>query len=201
MTTKPTIGIDISKDHLDAHRWPDGETCRVGNDAKGRRQLIAWIGAEVARVAFEPTGAYHGALERALHRAGVPYAKLNPARVRRFAEAIGTQAKTDRVDAGLIARMAALIEPPAQAPRPQVLADLHQLQLARAALIEARTAARNRAERVGLALLERQAGEAGDRARLQRAEFGHPGQDGGCGDGREAGLGEWWLPGRSCRWR
>jgi len=157
MTTKPTIGIDISKDHLDAHRWPDGETCRVGNDAKGRRQLIAWIGAEVARVAFEPTGAYHGALERALHRAGVPYAKLNPARVRRFAEAIGTQAKTDRVDAGLIARMAALIEPPAQAPRPQVLADLHQLQLARAALIEARTATRNRAERVGLALLERQA--------------------------------------------
>jgi transposase len=154
--TKSTIGVDISKDHLDAYRWPSGETCRVSNDAAGHRRLIRWIGAEVARVAFEATGAYHAAFERALHRAGVPYSKLNPARVRRFAEAIGTQAKTDRVDARLIARMAAMLEPAPQAPRPVVFAELHELQLARTALLRERTAATNRAGRLTLALLKRQ---------------------------------------------
>jgi transposase len=154
--TKPTIGVDISKDHLDACRWPDGETCRVGNDAAGHRGLLRWIGAGVARVAFEATGAYHAAFERALHRADVPYSKLNPARVRRFAQALGTHAKTDRVDARLIARMAAMIEPAPQEPRPLVTAELHELQLARTALLRERTAAKNRAGRLTLALLKRQ---------------------------------------------
>jgi transposase len=151
-----TIGVDISKDHLDAHRLPGGGTLRVSNDARGHKTLIRWIGGDVARVVFEPTGAYHGALERALGRAGVAYAKLNPARVRRFAEAIGTQAKTDRVDAGLIARMGALLQPAAQTPRPQAVDELHELELARGALKRERTAAKNRAGRLTLALLRRQ---------------------------------------------
>lgn len=154
--TKSTIGVDISKDHLDACRWPGGETTRVANDPAGHRRLIRWIGGDVARVAFEATGAYHAAFERALHRADVPYSKLNPARVRRFAEAIGTQAKTDRVDARLIARMGAMLEPAPQAPRPAILAELHELQLARTALVRERTAATNRAGRLTLALLKRQ---------------------------------------------
>lgn len=154
--TKSTIGVDISKDHLDACRWPGGETTRVINDPAGHRRLIRWIGGDVARVAFEATGAYHAAFERALHRADVPYSKLNPARVRRFAEAIGTQAKTDRVDARLIARMGAMLEPAPQAPRPAILAELHELQLARTALVRERTAATNRAGRLTLALLKRQ---------------------------------------------
>ena len=154
--TKSTIGVDISKDNLDACRWPGGETCRVANDPAGHRRLMRWIGADVARVAFEATGAYHAAFERALHRADVPYSKLNPARVRRFAEAIGTNAKTDRVDARLIARMGAMLEPAPQAPRSVVLAELHELQLARTALMRERTAVTNRAGRFTLALLKRQ---------------------------------------------
>lgn len=154
--TKPTIGVDVSKDHLDACRWPDGESLRVSNDAAGHRRLLRWIGAEVARVAFEATGAYHAGFERALHRAGVPYSKLNPARVRRFAQASGTHAKTDRVDARLIARMGAMLEPRPQAPAPAILVELHELQLARAALVGERTAATNRAGRLTLALLKRQ---------------------------------------------
>jgi transposase len=154
--SEPTIGVDISKDHLDACRWPGGETCRVSNDSAGHRRLIRWIGADVARVAFEATGAYHAAFERALHRADVPYSKLNPARVRRFAEAIGTNAKTDRVDARLIARMGAMLEPAPQQPRPAILAELHELQLARSALVRERTAATNRAGRLTLALLRHQ---------------------------------------------
>jgi transposase len=103
-------------------------------------------------VAFEATGASHAGFERALHRADVPASKLNPARVRRFAEAIGTQAKTDRVDARLIARMAAMIEPRPQAPAPAILAELHELHLARTALKRERTATQNRAGRLTLAL-------------------------------------------------
>jgi len=153
---QPTIGVDVSKDHLDTHRWPDGASLRVTNDAAGHRTLIRWIGRDAARVVFEPTGPYHGAFERALHRAGVPCAKLNPARVRRFAEALGTRAKTDRVDAGLLARMGALLEPAAETPRPQALDDLRALQLARAALIRDRTAASSRAGQLTLDLLKRQ---------------------------------------------
>jgi transposase len=153
--SKPTIGVDISKDHLDACRWPDGESLRVTNDPAGHRRLLRWIGGEVARVVFEATGAYHAALERALHRAD-PCSKLNPTRVRRFAEALGTHTKTDRLDARLIARMGAMIEPRPQAPAPAVRAELHELQLARAALIRERTAATNRGPRLTLALLKRQ---------------------------------------------
>ena len=166
--TKPTIGVDISKDHLDACRWPGGETCRVTNDAKGHRQLIRWIGTGVACVAFEATGAYHAALEKALHRADVPASKLHPARVRRFAEAPGTHAKTDRIDARLIARMTAMIEPRPDRPKPAVLAELHELQLARAALNRECTAATNRGGRLTLALLKRQhAPPPADRARAR----------------------------------
>jgi transposase len=154
--SKPTIGVDVSKDHLDACRWPDGETRRVANDPAGHKALIAWIGGDDARVVFEPTGPYHGAFERALGRAGVPYAKVNPARARRFAEAVGTRAKTDRIDAALLARLGALLEPAPQAPRPAILDDLRELQLARAALLRDRTAAQNRAAQIRLLLLRRQ---------------------------------------------
>jgi transposase len=169
--TDTTIGIDISKDHLDACRWPGGETCRVANDAPGHRTLLRWIGSGVTIVAFEATGAYHGALERALHRAGVPLAKLNPARVRRFAEAIGTRAKTDRVDARLIARMAAMVDPRPQAPKPAFHAGLHELQLARTSLLRARTAARNRARHLTLPLLRRQHAARLRRIRRDLAEI------------------------------
>jgi transposase len=54
----------------------------------------------VQRVVFEPTGPYHRAFERALGAAGVPFVKVNPRQARRFAEAIGKLAKTDRLDCG-----------------------------------------------------------------------------------------------------
>ena len=58
--TEITIGLDISKDHLEAHRWPDGAAERFGNDHTGHRALIHWIGKlPIGRVVFEPTGPYH----------------------------------------------------------------------------------------------------------------------------------------------
>ena len=94
----------------------------------------------------------------------MPYSKLNPARVRRFAQALGTHAKTDRVDARLIARMGAMIEPRPQAPAPAIFVELHELRLACAALLRERTGAERAGQRT-LAWLRRQHTTASGRSR------------------------------------
>jgi transposase len=66
------IGIDISKDHLEAHRFPSNERRRFDNSNAGHKALVRWIGETPARVIYEPTGRYHSTLERALAAAGMP---------------------------------------------------------------------------------------------------------------------------------
>jgi transposase len=69
--TQITIGVDISKDTLDVHRLPDGQSRTFANDQAGYKALIAFIGkADVARVVFEPTGAYHRTFEATLAKTG-----------------------------------------------------------------------------------------------------------------------------------
>ena len=105
------VGVDIGKAILDVHLHPAGTARRFTNDAKGIDLLLGWLaGYLVVRVVFEPTGRYHHAFERRLGRAGLPLAKVNPRQARRFAEAIGCNAKTDAVDAAMLARMGALLE-------------------------------------------------------------------------------------------
>ena len=100
-----TAGIDIAKDRLDVCLCPNGATRHFANDAQGHRALVAWLAAySIQRVVFEATGAYHRALERCLSAAGLPVAKINPRHARRFAQALGQLAKTDRFDAALLAR-------------------------------------------------------------------------------------------------
>ena len=83
-----TIGVDVSKDHLDAHRLADGASRRFANDKCARKAFVKWFAqTPVQRVVFEPTGPYHRAFERALGAAGVPFVKVNPRQARRFAEA------------------------------------------------------------------------------------------------------------------
>jgi transposase len=152
-----TIGVDISKDHLDAHRLSDGATRRFTNDKSGHRAFVKWLAQRsVARVVFEPTGPYHRAFERALGVAGVPFAKVNPRQARRFAEAIGRLAKTDRVDAAMLARMGAMLELKTRPPRSDALLALKELHLAREALVKDRTAAKNRSKVLTASLLKRQ---------------------------------------------
>jgi transposase len=81
-------GVDVSKDHLDAHRLADGASRRFANDKCGHRAFVKWSAqTPVQRVVFEPTGPYHLAFERGLGAAGVPFVKVNPRQARRFAEA------------------------------------------------------------------------------------------------------------------
>lgn len=150
------VGVDISKDHLDAHLHPNGLACRVTNDAAGHKQLLAWLRPwTTERIVFEATGPYHRLLERTLIKAGFPFAKVNPRQARRFAEATGRLAKTDRVDAAMLARLGALLKPEMRMPK----SELTELVAARRGLVRDRTACLNRVKTQRLDLLRRQAAQ------------------------------------------
>jgi transposase len=156
-TLAQNVGVDISKDFLDVATSPAGDAIRFANDAKGHRALIKRLAAfEVIRVVFEATGAYHRLFERTLAEAGLPMVKVNPRQARRFAEASGQLAKTDRCDAAMLARMGAALE---LEPRPvvsQTTDELKELLGARDALIKDRVAALNRRKTALSALIKRQ---------------------------------------------
>ena len=154
--TDHTIGVDISKSHLDAFRLEDGAAQRFENSAAGFRALSKWLGrAQVARIVFEPTGLYHKAFEAALGEA-FPLVKVNPLQARRFAEAHGTRAKTDAVDARMLARMGKAFSLAPQAPQSREARVLRDLHVARTGLIKDRTRLRNRAQTHDIAVLKRQ---------------------------------------------
>lgn len=150
-----TIGIDISKASLDCHAHPAGAERQFAHSAKGLKALIAWLGQwQVERIAYEATATYHRALEAAL--ADWPCVKLNPERARRFAQATGTLAKTDRIDAILLARMAATLQPPVRPAKNAEQAQLAELIKARDGLVRDRTALKNREKNLTITLLKRQ---------------------------------------------
>ena len=139
-----TIGIDISKDTLDIHRQSDGRHARFGNDKAGLAALRRWIGKTPVRVVYEATGRYHRDMEAALDAAGHALVKVNPGRARRFAQAAGYGAKTDRVDAAMLARMGVVLELEATPVRSESMHEIRELHIARLGLIKDRTACRNR---------------------------------------------------------
>ena len=163
--TQTTIGLDISKDTLDAYRQSNGAQRQFPNDTDGHKALIAWIRKQEVCVVFEPTGPYHRSLERALVQAGIPAVKVNPRQARRFAEATGQLAKTDRIDAAMLARMGAVLQLQARPAPDAIIVDLQELHLAREALIKDRTAAKNRAKRLTVPMLRRQ-----NAARMEQIE-------------------------------
>mgnify|MGYP003539027614 CR=1 FL=1 len=105
------MGIDISKDFLDIFDAVDGSQCRVPNLAGDVAQLARRCANRKIFVLFEATGHYDKVLRHALSEAGVPFARVNPARARDFARAAGYLAKTDAVDARMLAAMAQCLEP------------------------------------------------------------------------------------------
>ena len=107
--TPDTVGVDISKAHLDAHRRSTGESARFANEAAGFEELAAWIGDPAALLVYEATGHWHRGLEEHLADRQ-PLARVNPLRARRFAQAMGEEAKTDAADARTLAAMGASVE-------------------------------------------------------------------------------------------
>lgn len=150
-----TVGIDISKATLDVYAHPAGCGRQFTNTSSGHRELLRWLGQwQIDRIAYEATGAYHRQLEQAL--TDLPCVKLNPARARRFAQAVGTLAKTDKIDAVILARMAMTLDPPVRAGTTPQQAKLAELISARDGLVRDKIALQNQAKNVTLPLLKRQ---------------------------------------------
>jgi len=138
-------GVDVCKEWLDVHVHPSGLKLRVSNDGFGLKRLKRVLAAlPVARVVMEATGKHHRATQRSLHAAGLVVEVVNPLRARLFAEATGKIAKTDAIDARLLAVMGAALEPAATPPQPAALEEVGELINARAAATAERTALSNR---------------------------------------------------------
>ena len=158
--TQMTIGIDISKAFLDVATYPDGEVHQFTNDPAGHKTLIKWVAKQNALLtAFEATGAYHRLLERAFSKSQLAYVRINPLKARRFAEASGKLAKTDRVDALMLARFAALLKPSPSESKRQSVETLSESVVARQALVKDRTAVRTRLHTLVSSMLKRQAAQ------------------------------------------
>jgi transposase len=122
------VGIDVSKDRLDVHVHPDGTALSFSRDASGIEALIGKLaGLVLQSVAVEATGGFETVVVASLAAAGLPVVVVNPAHVRAYAQALGKRAKTDPIDAQVIALFAAATKPQVR-PLPdaatQALADL-----------------------------------------------------------------------------
>src|ERR1700730_2074394 len=154
---KSTVGIDVSKDWLDVHILPQGESLRVPNGCEGIRRLKRWLARfDIGLVVVEATGKWHRHVQRSLVASGIPTAVIDPFRVRMFAKAQGIFAKTDRLDARVLALFAALMAPSARPPAPQALAELAELVTARMTAVEAHTALKNQRSAATVKFLQRQ---------------------------------------------
>jgi transposase len=154
---KSNVGIDVSKDWLDVHALPADERLRVPNTCQGVRQLKRWLMRfDLALVAVEATGKWHRHVQRSLAASAIPVAVVDPFRVRMFAKAQGIFAKTDRLDARVLASFAAVMTPSVRPPAPQALTELAELVTARMTAVEAQTSLKNQRAAATVKFLQRQ---------------------------------------------
>ena len=122
------VGIDVSKERLDVAVRPSGEMFVVSRDAEGLDALITKLTPLApAAVAVEATGGYETVVAASLAAAGLAIVVVNPAQVRSFAQALGKRAKTDPIDAGVIAHFLEATKPqirPLPDEETRLLADL-----------------------------------------------------------------------------
>lgn len=146
------VGIDVSKDRLDVHVRPGGEAFAVARDGKGLEELVDRLRCLApALVAVEATGGFETIVAAAIAGANLPLAVVNPAQVRHFAQAVGKRAKTDPIDAEVIARFAEAVKPEPRALPDEAARLLAELVGRRRQIIEMLVAERQREKRVDAA--------------------------------------------------
>ncbi|MDA0799333.1 MAG: IS110 family transposase [Chloroflexi bacterium] len=139
------VGIDVSKDHLDLVERPGGAQWQVANDgegiaaARGRLQEL-----DPALIIFEATGGWELAAVGVFASAGLPVVVVNPRQVRDFARATGKLAKTDAVDARVLAHFAETVQPQVRALPSEEARELEALVARHRQIVEMLTAERNR---------------------------------------------------------
>jgi transposase len=128
LAAAPFVGIDVAKDRLDVHLRPSGQTLTVAHTEEGLAHLVATLQPlHPTAIVLEATGGFELPVAAALAAAALPLAVVNPRQIRDFARALGRLAKTDRLDAEVIALFAERVHPVSR-PLPdadaQLLAEL-----------------------------------------------------------------------------
>lgn len=149
------VGIDVSKHHLDIFDEALGVSERIANAPQAITQLVARWRCD-ALVVFEATGIYDLELREALRQAGIRFARINPARARDFARASGQLAKTDPIDARMLAAFARAMRPATEQVISPARNTLARLAKRRDQLVHMRAQEKNRRS------------EAEDRAMVER---------------------------------
>ena len=152
------LGCDLARGWIDLHRLPDNIARRIANTPEDIARAVADLPGD-ALVVFEATSGCDGPLIAALSSRGIAFARVNPRQAREFARAIGVLAKTDRVDARVLAQMGARLELKPTAPRSSARTRLADFLRRRKQLVEMRKAEKTR---------RHDAGGAGIRAEINR---------------------------------
>jgi transposase len=151
-TAKPQkmfVGIDVSKAKLDVHIHPLGESFTASQSDDGHEELVRRLKAHgLAVVAIEATGGYERAVVAVLAAASLPVAVVNPRQIHNFAKALGLNAKTDPLDASVIARFAEAVKLEVKPLRDEETLALAELLARRRQIVQMLAAEKNRAFRV-----------------------------------------------------
>lgn len=143
------VGIDVSKATLDVAILGEIGGSQFANTGAGQRKLARWLLArKPTRVFLEGSGGYEQAALDALHKAGLPMFRVNPRQARDFAKATGQLAKTDKLDALILAKMAAAMELTPYEPRETWRVRLSEWNSRRAHLVQMALSEQQRADRI-----------------------------------------------------
>jgi transposase len=150
------VGIDVGKDRVEVHIRPDAIAFGCDTDAKSLEYLVTRLKPMRPKIiALEATGGYEAIIAATLSNAGLPVAIVNPRQTRQFAGALGRLAKTDTIDAAVIAHFAELVKPEPKPPADVQLTELRALLARRHQLVDMATAEKQRAARAENALTRR----------------------------------------------
>lgn len=140
-----SVGIDVSQARLDVHLRPEGRSFQVPNTPDGHALLQTNLPAPgTCRIVLEATGGYERRVVAELVDGGHTVSLVNPRQIRDYAKALGILAKTDRIDAKVIARFGTDVKPRPVVKLPEKQAELDQLVVRRRQLVQLRVAEKNR---------------------------------------------------------
>ena len=143
--TPVNVGVDVGKANLDIALHPSGQFYTIPNtEAHIRRFVRILKNYSIERIVVEASGRYEQALVQACDQAGLPIIIVNPISVRRYAQAIGVLAKTDRIDAQVIAQYAATLKPEFKPIPDKTSQKIKDLLVRRSQLLEMSTMEKNR---------------------------------------------------------
>ncbi len=153
---KSSVGIDVCEAWLDVHVLPCRQAFRLPNTAEGHRVLKRRLkGHDVGLIVIEATGKWHRQLHRSLDASGHQVRVVNPLRARLFAESVGLLAKTDKLDAHMLAAFAVTLGSDARPPAPELIEEIKELVQARASAVCDQTSLANQLKSAQTAFLRR----------------------------------------------